>query len=128
MPCLTIRTAYDILTEGAFMPSTLIVARMRPESRDEVATIFAEFDRTEMPQLMGTVRRQLFYFHGLYFHVQDFAAEDGSVAIEEARADPRFVKVSADLEPYIEPYDPPTWRSPADAMATRFYQWPRPTS
>ena len=28
-----------------------------------------------------------------------------------------------DLKPFIEAYDPKTWRSPADAMATRFYTW-----
>jgi cyclase len=33
------------------------------------------------------------------------------------------VKVSVDLKPYIDAYDPATWRSPADAMATRFYHW-----
>ncbi|MFB4424430.1 TcmI family type II polyketide cyclase [Streptomyces sp. QL37] len=105
------------------MPSTLIVARMNIESADEVARIFSEFDDTEMPHLMGTRRRELFSYRGLYFHLQDFDGENGGSRIEEAKAHPRFIKVSEDLKPFIEAYDPATWRSPADAMAQRFYHW-----
>lgn len=103
--------------------STLIVARMNPDLAEDVADVFADFDRTEMPHLMGTRRRQLFRFHGLYFHLQDFDSEDGGERIESAKTEPRFVQVSQDLKPFIEAYDPATWRSPADAMATRFYHW-----
>ncbi|MGW7022525.1 TcmI family type II polyketide cyclase [Streptomyces decoyicus] len=105
------------------MHSTLIVARMEPQSAQEVARLFREFDATEMPDRMGTRRRQLFSYQGLYFHVQDFDGEDGGERIEEAKTDPRFVGISADLKPFIAPYDPETWRSPADAMAERFYHW-----
>ncbi|WP_165956124.1 TcmI family type II polyketide cyclase [Streptomyces hainanensis] len=35
----------------------------------------------------------------------------------------RRAERAADLRPYIDPYDPQTWRSPADAMARRFYHW-----
>ncbi|GLZ00728.1 TcmI family type II polyketide cyclase [Actinoplanes sp. NBRC 103695] len=105
------------------MHSTLIVARMRPESAADVAKLFGEFDRTEMPHLMGTRRRELFAYQGLYFHLQDFEGEDGHHAIGEARQHPLFQGISADLRPYIDPYDPQTWRSPADAMAQRFYHW-----
>ncbi|CCH31386.1 putative ketoacyl synthase [Saccharothrix espanaensis DSM 44229] len=38
------------------MHSTLIVARMRPESADEVAALFTEFDRSGMPHRMGSRR------------------------------------------------------------------------
>jgi cyclase len=103
--------------------STLIVARMSPESGAEVARLFAAFDETEMPHLMGTRRRQLFSYRGLYFHLQDFDADNGGELIEQAKTDPRFVRISADLKPHIDAYDPATWRSPADAMATRFYRW-----
>ncbi len=105
------------------MHSTLIVARMDPDARGQVASIFTEFDHTEMPDLMGTRRRELFFYRGLYFHVQDFESEEGGTAIQDARNHPLFVKVSADLAPHISAYDPATWRSPADAMATRFYHW-----
>lgn len=104
------------------MYSTLIVARMEPHSSGEVARIFDQFDRTEMPQIMGTRRRQLFLYQGLYFHLQDFGS-DGGEAIEQARSHPLFIDVSAVLKSHIAPYDPGTWRSPADAMATRFYHW-----
>ena len=105
------------------MHSTLIVARMEPGAGGDVARIFREFDGTDLPQLMGTRRRQLFSYHGLYFHLQDFDSDDGGAAIEQAKTHPLFVQVSADLKPHIEAYDPATWRSPADAMATRFYRW-----
>lgn len=105
------------------MHSTLIVARMDPGSSSDVSALFAKFDDTEMPHLMGTRRRQLFAYRGLYFHLQDFDSDNGGELIERAKTDPRFVAISADLKPYIEAYDPKTWRSPADAMATRFYHW-----
>ncbi|MCT4356432.1 TcmI family type II polyketide cyclase [Streptomyces sp. Je 1-79] len=105
------------------MHSTLIVARMDEASHAEVARLFAEFDRTEMPHLMGTRRRQLFAYKGLYFHLQDFDTDNGGELIEQAKTDPRFVGISQDLKPFIEAYDPATWRSPADAVARRFYTW-----
>jgi cyclase len=105
------------------MHSTLIVARMEAASADDVARLFAEFDGTDMPHKMGTRRRQLFSYRGLYFHLQDFDSEDGGERIEAAKADPRFVRISDDLKPYIAAFDPATWRSPKDAMAERFYHW-----
>ncbi|HEX4833746.1 MAG TPA: TcmI family type II polyketide cyclase [Trebonia sp.] len=105
------------------MRSTLIVARMDPSSADEVARLFTEFDKTEMPHRMGTRRRELFRYNGLYFHVQDFDGDHGSDAIMQARTDPRFIQISDDLKAFIGAYDPATWRSPADAMATPFYHW-----
>jgi cyclase len=109
------------------MHSTLIVARMHPDSAEEVAGLFRDFDRTGMPGLMGTRRRQLFAYRGLYFHLQDFDSDQGGTAIEEAKTHPDFVRISAALKPYIDAYDPATWRSPADAMAARFYHWAGPS-
>ncbi|MFF3916335.1 TcmI family type II polyketide cyclase [Streptomyces sp. NPDC001852] len=105
------------------MHSNLIVARMDVGSSDEVARLFGAFDETDMPHRMGTRRRQLFAYRGLYFHLQDFDGEHGGEHIEQAKEDPLFVQVSQDLKPYIQAYDPSTWRSPSDAMATRFYHW-----
>ncbi|WP_335937258.1 TcmI family type II polyketide cyclase [Streptomyces sp. PTD5-9] len=105
------------------MHSTLIVARMDPGSAEEVARVFAAFDATDMPHRMGTRRRELFAYRGLYFHLQAFDGDDGGERIEEAKTDRRFVRISEDLKPHIEAYDPATWRSPADAMAHRFYHW-----
>lgn len=104
------------------MYSTLIVARMAPEHRDNVAKLFTGLDRTELPHLMGTRRRELFSYQGLYFHLQDFDS-DGASNIQEHRDHPLFTRISADLKEHIEAYDPKTWRSPADAMASRFYHW-----
>jgi cyclase len=109
-------------TPAGVTTSTLIVARMAPEAKGDVARIFGRFDRTEMPALMGVRRRELFSYHGLYFHLQDFDG-DGAAAIEQARSHPLFVDVSAALRPFISPYDPQTWRSPADAAAASFYRW-----
>lgn len=109
--------------KGKTLFSTLIVARMDPAAAGEVAGLFRDFDTTEMPHRMGTRRRQLFHYRGLYFHLQDFDADNGGARIEDAKGDPRFVRISDDLKPYIDPYDPATWRSPADAMASRFYDW-----
>ena len=105
------------------MYSTLIVARMAPESSVDVAKLFGDFDTTDMPHRMGTRRRQLFHFRDLYFHLQDFDSDEGGERIEGAKTDDRFVRISADLKPFIEAYDPKTWRSPSDAMAARFYHW-----
>lgn len=105
------------------MYSSLIVARMELASSAEVAALFTKFDGTDMPHRMGTCRRQLFSYRGLYIHQQDFEDDNGGELIEQAKTDPRFIQISADLKPYIEAYDPATWRSPADAMATRFYRW-----
>jgi cyclase len=105
------------------MHSTLIVARMQPLDSEAVARLFAEFDATDMPHLMGTRRRQLFHYRGLYFHLQDFDDQNGGAAIEAAKQHPSFVQISDDLKSFIAAYDPETWRSPKDAMAQRFYHW-----
>ncbi|MEJ8644316.1 TcmI family type II polyketide cyclase [Streptomyces sp. NBC_01310] len=105
------------------MHSNLIVAKMDSRSSADVARLFQAFDETDMPHRMGTRRRQLFMFNGLYFHLQDFDGDNGGELIEQAKADPRFMRISQDLKPFIEAYDPATWRSPADAMAQRFYTW-----
>ncbi|WP_369368878.1 TcmI family type II polyketide cyclase [Streptomyces sp. CG4] len=106
------------------MYSTVIVARLAPADIDTVAKLFADFDTgTELPHTMGTRRRQLFAHKGLYFHIQDFESDNGGELIERAKLDPRFVKIQQDLLPYITVFDPATWRSPSDAMASRFYTW-----
>ncbi|MFE3718142.1 TcmI family type II polyketide cyclase [Streptomyces cyaneofuscatus] len=104
------------------MHSTLIVARMDPSSAQQVTDLFAAFDATDMPHRMGTRRRQLFTYKGLYFHLQDFDHEAGGESIEEAKTDTAFQQISTDLRPFIDPYDP-AWKTPSDAMAQRFYLW-----
>jgi cyclase len=96
---------------------------MAPASAGSVHEVFAAFDSTDMPHRMGTRRRQLFSYRGLYFHLQDFDDQRGRERIEGAKQDPRFIRISEELKPYIEAYDAATWRSPSDALADCFYDW-----
>lgn len=106
------------------MHRTLIVARMKDGAERAVADLFAASDETELPRRVGVRARTLFHFHGLYFHLIE-ADEAVRPAVDELRSDPLFRRLSDDLDAYIDPYDPKTWRSPADAMATPFYHWER---
>jgi cyclase len=105
--------------------AALIVARMDPGSADKVAEIFARSDRTELPGLVGVRRRSLFRYGDVYIHLVDGDRPMGP-AIAAVREHPEFVRVSRELDAYVRPYDPATWRSPADAMAEEFYRWERP--
>ena len=111
-------------TDAGSAPSqrTLIVARMNPADAPAVAEIFAESDAGELPHLIGVRRRDLFHFHGLYFHLIETDGEIGKT-LSPMRDHPLFVDVNSKLEKYIEAYDPQTWRGPRDAMATSFYTW-----
>jgi hypothetical protein len=102
---------------------TLIVARMAPASEAAVAGLFRDSDHgTALPHELGVRRRSLFQYQGLYFHVVDFDGPAGD-AMRTARDLPDFRKLSEDLSAHIAPYDPSTWRSPADAMAREFYRY-----
>jgi cyclase len=100
---------------------TLIVARMKATDADCVAEVFADSDAGELPHLVGVTRRTLFHFHDLYMHLVE-TRSDGAARVEDVRSSRLFRDVSANLDPYIHPYDP-GWRRPADAMATPFYTW-----
>ncbi|MEB4613754.1 TcmI family type II polyketide cyclase [Leucobacter sp. M11] len=102
--------------------TSLVVAKLNTERLSEISRLFTEFDRSDMPQKMGTVRRQLFTFHDLYFHLQDFKSDTGTERIEAAKTEPEFIQISQDLRPFFEPYDP-NWQSPKDSIANRFYHW-----
>jgi cyclase len=100
----------------------LIVARIRPGARDKVAAIFAASDATELPALAGVRHRSLFVLEDLYVHLVEID-DDFERAVDGVREHALFREISARLEPYIEPYNPVTWRSPKDAMADEFYSW-----
>ena len=104
------------------MTTTLIVARMTPDAAGQVADIFTESDRTDLPGLVGVTRRQLFRYQGLYFHLFE-TDEHGPRRVEDVRGHELFVDVNDKLAHHIKPYDPQTWRSPRDAMAEQFYHW-----
>lgn len=105
---------------------TLIVARMSPDSAPDVAKIFAQSDRSDLPKLVGVRHRQLFRFgEDLYFHLIE-SGPGAAESIEEVRSHPLYVDINDRLARHIRAYDPSTWRSPADAMARTFYSWDAP--
>jgi cyclase len=100
----------------------VIVARIKPGSETEVAAIFAESDRTELPELAGVTHRSLFVLGDVYIHYVEME-EDFERSVDAVREHPLFQQISRDLDAYITPYDPETWRSPKDATASEFYSW-----
>mgnify|MGYP001097323743 CR=1 FL=1 len=105
------------------MERILIVARLRrPGVEQEIAERFGASDRTELPRLAGTLSRSLFSFHGLYFHFSE-VKDTAKQAIDRIRDHPDFISLSQSLRPFVEAYDPETWRAPEDAMAREFYRW-----
>lgn len=106
------------------MDRSLIVAKVVPAAEGEVAQIFAESDRTDLPRLVGVRHRSLYRLHDLYVHLIE-TESPGPAAVESVRHHPEFVRVSERLAPHITPYLT-TWRAPADAMARCFYRWDGP--
>jgi cyclase len=104
---------------------TLIVGRLVPGSEEAIARVFAQSDATELPRLIGVRHRALFSLRDLYMHLLE-SDDDPSAAIARYREHPLFVDISQRLHPYVKPYDPETWRSPADAIARPFYAWHAP--
>ncbi|MFC5212245.1 TcmI family type II polyketide cyclase [Streptomyces coerulescens] len=100
----------------------LIVARMSPHSAKDIAGVFADSDRGELPHLVGVRQRSLFQFGDVYMHFIE-AEQDPGPAIAKVAGHPEFVGISKRLEAFVSPYDPETWRSPKDAMARCFYHW-----
>jgi hypothetical protein len=100
----------------------LIVARLTPGGTDDVARLFAESDAGELPRALGVTRRDLFSYQDLYFHHVEFEGP-AATAMAIAREREDFQRLSDRLGSFVIPYDPATWRSPADAMARRFYHW-----
>lgn len=104
------------------MSRTLIVARLKPGGEEDVKHIFATSDAGGLPQLLGVRERRLYHFHDLYFHSIE-SDEDLALPLAEVRRQPLFTDINEKLSEYVTAYDPATWRSPADAMATEFYRW-----
>jgi cyclase len=100
----------------------VIIARIKPGAQEDVARLFAESDAGPLPQLAGVRHRSLFVLDDVYVHLVEIEREFGA-AVEDIRDHPLFRELSDALDAYIEPYDPATWRSPKDAMASQFYSW-----
>ncbi|MEV8070543.1 TcmI family type II polyketide cyclase [Streptomyces sp. NPDC085995] len=105
------------------MRSMMTISKMDRNSVPEVSKLFAEFDSTEIPGLIGLRRRQLFLHQDVQIHLYDFAEKSDQAALEKAKADPRMARLSVDLHPFVTPYEPETWNSPADSAAVFFYGW-----
>ncbi len=103
----------------------LIVARIKPGAEDDVARIFAESDATELPQITGVRHRSLFVFGDIYVHLVE-TDDEFAEAVDRVRDHDLFTDISRKLEPFIQPYDPATWKSPKDAQAREFYSWDPP--
>ena len=100
----------------------VIVAKIKPGSEEQVAEIFAESDRSELPKLAGVRHRSLFVLEDVYIHYVEMD-EDFEQSVDEVRNHPLFKEISRRLDEYITPYNPETWRSPKDATAREFYVW-----
>jgi cyclase len=103
------------------MHRTLIVARLETGHRDDVARVFAESDRTELPHLVGVAARTLFSYRGLYFHLIE-SEHDPAPALRGVRDHPLFIDVNTKLSRHITAYRL-DWTEPADAVAAEFYHW-----
>jgi len=106
----------------AIIKRGVIVARIKPGAEQEVARIFAESDATELPRLTGVRHRSLFVLDDIYIHLVE-TDDEFAEAVDKVRDHELFQDISRKLDPYIQPYNPETWRSPKDAQAREFYSW-----
>ena len=100
----------------------VIVAKIKPGAEDAVAAIFAESDAGELPKLAGVRHRSLFVLEDVYIHLVEMD-DDFDSTVAGVRDHELFTDISAKLEPFIQAYNPATWRSPKDATAREFYSW-----
>ncbi|MFE5869618.1 TcmI family type II polyketide cyclase [Streptomyces roseifaciens] len=105
------------------MRSMVTVSKMDQNSLSEVSKLFTEFDSTEIPGLIGLQRRQLFVHDGVQIHLYDFSENPDPSAMEKVKTDPRMSRLATDLNPFVTPYEPETWTSPADSAAFCFHDW-----
>lgn len=103
----------------------MIVAKIKSGAEDAVASIFAESDASELPDLVGVKHRSLFVLDDIYIHLVELEDEFDD-KVSEVRDHPLFQEISRKLDDYITPYNPETWKSPQDATAREFYSWDAP--
>lgn len=100
----------------------VIVARIKPGAEEDVARIFAESDETELPRITGVRHRSLYVLGDVYIHLVE-TDDEFAATVDNVRDHELFTDISRKLDPYIQPYDPETWKSPKDAQAREFYTW-----
>lgn len=98
------------------------MARIKPGAWEHVTETFAESDAGPLLRLAGVRHRSLFVLEDVDVHLVD-TEDDVDGAIDEVRDHRLFREIGARLEPYIEPCDPVTSRTPKDAMAVECYRW-----
>ncbi|MEU4098182.1 TcmI family type II polyketide cyclase [Streptomyces sp. NPDC026673] len=103
---------------------SLIVARMKPGVEEQVAQVFTDSDKGELPGLIGVTGRSLFQFGDVYLHLVEADRPPGP-EVSKYKDHPAFRDISDQLSSFIMAYDPETWREPKDAMAREFYRWER---
>jgi cyclase len=113
------------IEEAIMVKRGLIVARIKPGAEEQVAAIFGESDETDLPIMTGVRHRSLFVLEDIYIHLVEMD-DDFTRTVDGVREHDLFRDISKKLEPYIQPYNPITWKSPKDATAREFYTWDRP--
>ncbi|MFC7550921.1 TcmI family type II polyketide cyclase [Plantactinospora sp. GCM10030261] len=106
------------------MERIVVVSKLLPDSERELGGIFAKADATDLPEITGVRHRSLYQLGDLFVHLMETDAFDPA-RMAAARAHPSFREVEAALTRCTSPYLP-TWQSPKDAMASRFYRWDAP--
>ena len=101
----------------------VIVAHIRPGAEPDVARVFAGSDAGPLPVAMGITGRWLYSLDDVYVHLMH--RTDAAVAqpMGPGHHAPAFAKVMEDLNGFVSPYSPDTWRGPQDAVAREFYRW-----
>ncbi|WP_026128335.1 TcmI family type II polyketide cyclase [Nocardiopsis halophila] len=98
---------------------TLMVSRMRAESAEEVARLFAEHDSTGVAARLGVTSRTLLHYEGLTMHLIQSEAEVLD-RFGELRADPSFQKLNQALSAHMRPLVD-DWHGVRDSRAHEFY-------
>jgi cyclase len=108
--------------DGDMTYQSVILARLERGREDEVAEIFGRSDTTGLPGLAGVTSRHLYVLEDVYVHVVETESPFGPV-LGRISDHPEFRRICEDLEPFVTPLFPETWRSPRDAGARCFYRW-----
>lgn len=114
------------------MQRVVFIDRMRPEDAGQIAEIWAEHDRTELPARLGVTARTLFRFRGLYVHLVE-SSESGLVdRIAAAARETRTpVKLPGPFTTMIPPRSPrrvPAACRRSRTAATSVAEYVRPSS
>lgn len=102
----------------------LMVRRFDPRDASEVAQIFTEHDRSELPELIGVQRRTLFQLEDLYLHLVE-SDVDFVARLHQATTHPLFRDIDTRLATLLNAYTSETGTMTSSA-AQPFYRWPAP--